>query len=327
MSHLRYNPLQGTYTMVAANRQNRPHLPKDHCPFCPGSGKVPKDYEVLVYPNDFPALSDQPITPATIDSKVYHTAEAHGHCDVILYSPDHFKGLAQLPLAHVQKLVSTWAERYSTLQADPKVRFVFPFESRGEEVGVTIHHPHGQLYAYPFVPIKVATELDNAKAYYHEHGVSMLDVMLQEEEADGRRVVCTNKSFTSFIPWFTDYPYGVYIFSKSANKRLEEMTTEEQADLADILQQTIGAFDTLFNKPFPYMMCLYQAPVHAPEYEGAEQYYPFHIKFFTPLRAADKIKWLASSETGAGAAANTLLVEDTAIELREALQKYKEGRV
>ncbi len=323
MSHLRWNPLLGTYNMVAPNRQHRPHLPKQGCPFCPGSGQVPDDYEVLLYANDFPALSPNHPQPAPGPTAFYHTAQAAGHCDVVLYSPDHNKGLAQLPLEHVLKLVNAWATRFEELSKDRAVQYIFPFESRGEEVGVTIHHPHGQIYAYPFIPLKVKTELDNCLNHYQSTGNSLLLDMVATEMQDGRRMITHNEHFAAFIPWFNDYPYGVYIVNRQGKSSISDMNEQERTSLADILRQVIGAMDTLFNKPFPYMMCLYQQPVNNAEYADAAKYYPFHIEFYTPLRAADRIKWLASSETGAWAAANTLLVEDTAPQLREALNRYQ----
>ncbi|CAN5171043.1 galactose-1-phosphate uridylyltransferase [soil metagenome] len=323
MPHLRWNPLLGTYNMVAPNRQHRPHLPTQGCPFCPGSGLVPLAFDVLLYPNDFPALSPHHPQPELGPSPFYHTAKAAGHCDVVLYSPDHYKGLAQLPLTHVNKLVDLWALRFDELSADKDVKYIFPFESRGEEVGVTIHHPHGQIYAYPFIPLKIKTELENSLKHYKSTGNSLLLDMVATEMQDGRRMVTQNEHFAAFIPWFNDYPYGVYIVHLQGKSSISDMDKQERTDLADILRQVTGAMDALFNKPFPYMMCLYQRPVNNIEYADASDYYPFHIEFYTPLRAADRIKWLASSETGAWAAANTLLVEDTAPQLREALNRYQ----
>lgn len=326
MSHLRWNPLLGTYNMVAPNRQHRPHLPKGQCPFCPGSRQVPDEYGVLLYPNDFPALSPNHPTPDTGPTDFYHTAKAAGHCDVVLYSSNHDKGLAQLSIEHVTSLVNLWADRFEELAKDEEVKYIFPFESRGEEVGVTIHHPHGQIYSYPFVPLKVKTELENSLIHYKSTGNSLLLDMVATEMQDGRRMITENEHFAAFIPWFNDYPYGVYIVNRQGKSSISDMDKKERINLADILRKVIGAMDTLFNKPFPYMMCLYQRPVNSPEYADANAYYPFHIEFYTPLRAADRVKWLASSETGAWAAANTLLVEDTAPQLREALIRYQQSQ-
>lgn len=321
MSHLRWDPLLGTYNMIAANRQHRPHLPQGQCPFCPGSGQVPDDYEVLVYPNDFPALSADPEIVEQQGNDLYHTAPAYGKCEVILYSPDHYKGLGQLPQDQVLKLVKTWAARYADLSEDEQVKYVFPFENRGEEVGVTIHHPHGQLYAYPFIPLRILTELTNARNYFEQHGRSLFDAMMEAELKDGRRIIAENDHFVAFIPWFSDYPYGVYILSKAGGE-LQDMRETQHKALAAVLRMVTGAMDTLFNKPFPYMMCLYQAPVNVAAFNDSSNYYPFHIKFFPVLRGENRIKWMASSETGAWAAANTLLVEDTALQLKQAIKSY-----
>ncbi len=219
-------------------------------------------------------------------------------------------------------MVNLWADRFEQLSHDQAVQYIFPFESRGEEVGVTIHHPHGQIYAYPFVPLKVKTELENSLSYYKSTGKPLLLDILATETQDARRMVTQNEHFAAFVPWFNDYPYGVYIVHRGGKSAITDMDEKERMDLADILRQVTGAMDALFGKPFPYMMCLYQRPVNNTKYADATLYYPFHIKFYTPLRAADRIKWLASSETGAWAAANTVMVEDAAPQLREALNRY-----
>jgi UDPglucose--hexose-1-phosphate uridylyltransferase len=324
MAELRWNPLLGTYTMVAANRQGRPNLPTDYCPFCPGSGKVPDDYEVYLYPNDFPALSTSPeeFTQQN-QSDIYFKAPAYGQCEVILYSPDHYKGLAQLPQSHIYKLVKLWQQRYEELAKDLAVKYIFAFENRGEEVGVTIHHPHGQLYAYPFIPLNIGIQLDNCKRYFEENNIPLFRQMNAEEQQYGKRVVYENENFIAYLPYFTDYPFGIFIVTKNDRGNLGQMSEKELDDLAEILKMITGAFDELFSKPFPYMMCIQQNPVNESKYEGAEKYYHFHIEFYPPLRDKDRIKWMASSETGVGAAANTRYVEDTAQELREALQRFR----
>lgn len=329
MPHLRWNPLLRTYTMVAANRQSRPHLPKDYCPFCPGSGKVPDDYDVYVYANDFPALSILPDVAdeqvAFLSGNVYHEAAAYGHCEVILYSPDHYASLFQLPLSHIEKLVSVWKQRQEVLSTDERVKYIFPFENRGEEVGVTMHHPHGQLYAYPFVPLKIKTELDSCKAYYQQYGIPLFEAMNRFELQDGRRIITENEHFVAYLPYFTDYPFGIFIVCKSNMGSFAAFSSAMQNSLAGMLKQITGAFDLVFDRPFPYMMCIHQTPVNSPEYEGCETWYRFHIEFYPPLREKNKVKWYASSEMGAWAAANTLAVEDTAAILRKALHRFTNG--
>ena len=326
MAELRWNPLLQTWTMVASNRQARPHLPKNWCPFCPGSGKVPEQYEVHAYDNDFPALTQAPGEPDVKGSGPYKAADNYGKCEVILYSPDHYTTLPALSVEHIYKLVELLSERYAVLAQDPKVKYVFQFENRGEEVGVTMPHPHGQIYAYPFVPQKIQVELDSCKSYHAEKSSCLLCDMNQEEAAFAQRIIAENKSFMAYLPFFTDYPYGVFIVSKAHKGNITQFNEEEKRDLASLLKGVTGAFDTLFDKLFPYMMCFHQTPVNAQEYSEASVYYHFHIEFYTPLREANKIKFYASSEMGAWAACNPMAVEDTAQLLREAYRRFIKGQ-
>ncbi len=321
MTELRWNPLLGTWTMVAASRQNRPHMREDFCPFCPGKGKL-KNYDVLKYDNDFPALMKNPPKPAKISPGVYKNAPSFGKCEVILYSPDHQKTLHELPQKHIRKIVDLWATRSAALSKDKKIKYVFPFENKGGEVGVTMLHPHGQVYAYPFVPLKLKTELENAKKYYEENKKCVICAMNEEEEKDGRRVIFANESFIVYLPYFTDYPYGVFISSRAHRAGFAALTAAEKDDLAEALKITEGSFDKIFNRPFPFMMCAHQCPVNSPEYEDNKKYFHLHIEFYPPLRGKDRIKWYASSESGAWAAANTAVVEDTAKQLVSAKFKY-----
>lgn len=316
MPELRFNPLLGTYTMVATNRQQRPHLPEDNCPFCPGSGKVPDDYEVLVYNNDFPTLSEQPEAVAS-GSSFYHVEPAYGKCEVILYTADHNSSLSQLSVEQIKKVVDVWAQRTAALSKDEKIKYIFPFENKGVEVGVTMHHPHGQLYAYPFIPLKLKTELCNCRKYFIDTGSCFFTDMNLAEKQEAKRMVFENESFAVYIPYFTDYPFGVFIVTKTGKSNLAEMDEKENAELAEALKKVTAAFDKLFNKSFPYMMCVHQAPVNSPEYGNVSDYFHFHIEFYPPLREENKIKWYASSEMGAWAAANTLSVEECAGRLRE----------
>lgn len=323
MAELRWNPLLKDWTMVASHRQNRPQMPKNWCPFCPGSGKVPEQYDVYKYDNDFPALSTNPPTPDNVGSDFYKTAEAYGKCEVILYSPEHTVTLSELPVDHIKKLVDLWEERFIEISKDEKIKYIFQFENRGEEVGVTMPHPHGQIYGYSKMPLKIQKKLESCREYYDENKKCLICKMNEEEKGFKERVIMENDSFIVYIPFFTDYPYGVYISSKEHRSNITELSEKEKLDFADILKKVSGTLDALFNRRFPYMMCIQQAPVNSPEYGNVEEYYHFHVEFYPPLRSADKIKFNASSETGAWAACNPRAVEDTAEELREAYIRYK----
>lgn len=324
MAELRWNPLLKTWTMVASHRQNRPQMPKDWCPFDPGSGKVPDDYDVYKYDNDFPALSPDPAEPVKPegDEDLYRVDEAYGKCEVILYSPEHKKSLYQLPVDHILKVVNLWIERAKELSKDKKVRYVFPFENKGEEVGVTMPHPHGQIYAYPYVPLKLKIELESAREYFSKTGRCLFCRMNDEELSRRKRVICENDDWVAYLPYFTDYPFGVFISSKVHRSSLVEIDKKERLALAEILKVVTGSFETVFDRPFPYMMVTHQAPVNSSEFNDSGEYFHLHFEFYPPLRDKDKIKYYASSEMGAWACANVTTVEESAVTLRRAKLRY-----
>ncbi|HLP50495.1 MAG TPA: galactose-1-phosphate uridylyltransferase [Chitinophagales bacterium] len=326
MPEFRWNPLLDTWTMVATNRQHRPHLPKDYCPFCPTDNKALPKYDVLAYENDFPVMSLGKLEVGSPKSEVntntvFKRGEAVGKCEVILYSPEHDKQLHQLSDAHVLKIVELWSERFKALAKDTRVKYIFEFENRGEEVGVTIHHPHGQLYAYSFIPVKIREELANCKKYFQKHKRNLFADLNKAEKKHKKRIVLENKSFVAYIPYFTDYPFGVFVVNKKLKGNITQFTPAEKKDLADMLKKLNKGFDKIYDRQFPYMMCLHQTPVNEKKYADAESYYAFHIEFYPPLRAADKIKWYAGSEMGAGAAANPLDVDDCAAILRDKINQ------
>lgn len=323
MAELRYNPLLDDWTMVASHRQNRPNMPKDWCPFCPGSGKVPDEYEVLKYDNDFPALSQEPLHPDNVGSELYQTKQAYGKCEVILYSSEHTITLPELSVEHIEKLVDLWIERTVELSKDFKHKYIFIFENRGELVGVTMPHPHGQIYTYPYIPLKIRIELDNCKRYFQTNNECLICKMNDEEIKFRERVIIENEDFITYIPFFTDYPYGVFIVSKNHKSSIAQLNLREKNSLAKILKDTTGTLDSLFDYKFPYMMAIHQAPVNS---ESVDDYYHFHIEFYPPMRSKDKVKYNASSETGAWAPCNTKAVEETAKELKEAYRRFLERR-
>ena len=320
MAELRWHPFTKDWVMIASNRQNRPQMPKDWCPFCPGSGKVPDDYEVYKYDNDFPALSQNPSEPDDVANDFFKVKPSYGKCEVILYSPGHTTTLPELSVDHITKLVDLWCERFDAIREDENIKYVFIFENRGNVVGVTMPHPHGQIYGYSFVPKKIELELDSAKEYHEEKGNCIFCDMLKEEKNFEKRIIFSNEHFTVFLPFFTEYPYGVYIFSNEHKNNISQFTPEERRSLASILRETVGMLDSLFDYNFPYMMCMHNAPVNTEE--DVSDYYHFHIEFFPPMRSADKQKFNASSETGVWAHCNPTRPEDTAEELREAHKKF-----
>ncbi len=320
MAELRWNPLLKTWVIMSAHRQARPLLETGACPFCPGSGKVPDDYEIYAYDNDFPSLMLDPPEPDIEGDELIGVRPAFGKCEVTLYSPKHDVTLPELPLDHVGRLVDHWEQRYRELGAIEGIDFVFIFENRGEAVGVTMLHPHGQIYAYPYIPLRVQAELDSCREYYEKSGGCLLCELARHEREDGSRMVYHESGYSVFVPPFAEYPFQVYIIPELHTSSLSSMAPDEKLGLAKALKVITGAYDSLFGVPFPYMMCMYQNPTDG----GLYPHYHFHIEFFTPMRDRDKLKYNASSETGAWATINDTRPEDKAAELREKVTEQLE---
>jgi UDPglucose--hexose-1-phosphate uridylyltransferase len=319
VSELRWNPLLGEWVATATARQERTFLPPEgHCPLCPSrTGGFPTEvpesnYDIVVFENRFPSLSRFPDEPTLTGSELYPVLPAQGVCEVVLYSPDHASSLAREPVEQIDKLVRVWTHRFEELGTLDFVKYVFIFENKGEAIGVTLHHPHGQIYAYPFIPPRLATELSRCAQHQDLNGRCLLCDILLEERRDARRMVAENNSFAAFVPFFARWPYETHIYSKRHFQALTDMTRAEQKDLAAMLKMVLVAFDKLFDLSFPYMMVIHQRPVDGEDYD----YYHFHIEFYPPLRSANKLKYLAGSETGAGMFINDTLAEEKAGELR-----------
>ena len=324
MAELRYNPVSREWVMVASHRQSRPQMPQGWCPFCPGSSRVPDGgFTTLRYMNDFPALSDSPPQPDDVAGWLFKTRPAYGRCEVLLYSDEHEATLAGLPDAHAHELARMWRDCYADMAADPGIEYVFVFENRGDVVGVTMPHPHGQAYGYSFVPKKIEAELEGARAYSDEHGGGCLFcALLSEELRDGRRVIFENSNFAVYAPFFSPITYGAHVTAKRHVPHLAAMGGEELRSLGETLRDCAGMYDALFDAPFPYMMCMFNAPTPAAQGGPFDACCHFHVKFYPPMRSANKQQFFASSETGAGAWCNPNCPEEKAEELRAAYKKY-----
>ena len=316
MFELRWNPIIKWWVMVSASRQNRPLLPKKYCPFCPGSGKVPESYSAMVYPNDFPILAAEPPFPVSKNTPLYRVAKSYGNCEVILYSSKHNLSFSKMSHAQILKVISLWTERLKVLAENKRIKYVFIFENKGEAVGVTIPHPHGQIYGYPFIPKKIQEELKSSLSHYKKTGRCLHCDTLKEELKDGRRIVYRNRSFIVFVPFFAEYPYQVFVMPVTHCQSLADFNGRQKKDLSDALKQVTAGYDRLFKLPFPYMMCFHQKPVDGRDYS----HYHFHIEFYPPLRNEKTQKFNASSETGAWVHGNPTSPEEKALELRRKIK-------
>jgi UDPglucose--hexose-1-phosphate uridylyltransferase len=319
MSELRFNPLLGEWVATATHRQERTFLPPpDFCPLCPTAKggfptEVPEsDYDIVAFENRFPSLKKEPEAPAIASTEIYPVRPSQGVCEVILYSPNHNTTLAREPVEQIYKLVMVWQHRFGELEALDFIKYVFIFENKGEAVGVTLHHPHGQIYAYPFVPPVIKKELEQTRKYKAEKGNCLLCDILDAEKRFEKRIVAENASFIAYIPFFARYPYETHILPKRHLQALTDFSAKETRDLAEILKQILLAFDSLFNVSFPYIMAIHSRPSDGDDYD----FYHFHIEFYPPMRTATKLKFLAGSEAGAGMFINDTLPETKAAELR-----------
>jgi UDPglucose--hexose-1-phosphate uridylyltransferase len=333
MSELRWHPLMGEWVATATHRQDRTFLPPaDFCPLDPTkSGGFPTEipeptYDIVVFENRFPSLRPEPDAPAVEGTELYPVRPGQGICEVIVYTPKHSSTLAQEPVEQIDKLVRVWTDRFDKLGQLDYVDYVFIFENKGEAIGVTLHHPHGQIYGFPFIPPRVEKELEQSHAHQDLTGRCLICDIMAEERRDGRRIIAENDSFIAVIPFFARYPYEVHIYSTQHKQALTDFDRAEQKDLAALLKMVLVAFDKIFNLSFPYMMVLHQRPTDGESYD----YYHFHIEFYPPLRTATKLKYLAGSETGAGMFINDTLAEQKAAELRAHIEpvvwKEKENK-
>ncbi len=235
---------------------------------------------------------------------------------MIVYTPHHKATLAGEPVEQIYKLVQVWTDRFADLSARDYIDYVFIFENKGEAIGVTLHHPHGQIYGFPFIPPRVERELEQSHAHHAQTGRCLLCDIRDEEQRAGQRIVAANDAFVAYIPFFARYPYEVHITAARHLQALTDLTGDEQRALAAIIKQVIVAYDQLFDISFPYMMVMHQRPTDGAAYD----YYHFHIEFYPPLRTKTKLKYLAGSEAGAGMFINDTLAEEKAAELRQHVQ-------
>ncbi len=320
MSELRWNPLLGEWIITATHRQDRTFLPpKDYCPLCPTRPGGPAteidraDFDVVVFENRFPSLQPRPPPPAVKGSELMPVRPSIGACEVVVYTPRHEGSLRDAPLSRLRRLIAVWAERTRQLGDRPEVACVFIFENKGEAIGVTLVHPHGQIYAYPRIPPVLAREVASAEVHRSTTGGCLWCDVLREERADGRRVIFETDTWTATVPFFARWPYEVHLVPHRHVGSLFELTARERDGLAVTLKALLIKYDGLFGFSLPYIMAIHQRPSDGDAHDG----YHLHFEFYPPNRTESKLKYLAGSEAGAGAFINDTLPEETAARLRE----------
>ncbi|MBT2420619.1 galactose-1-phosphate uridylyltransferase [Streptomyces sp. ISL-22] len=318
-SEVRHDVLLGDSVAIASHRQGRTyHPPADECPLCPSEGdrlsEIPdSSYDVVVFENRFPSLAG--------DS---------GRCEVVCFTSDHNASFADLSEEQARLVLEAWTDRTSELSSLPSVEQVFCFENRGAEIGVTLQHPHGQIYAYPFTTPRTALMLRSVAAHKDATGgENLFDAVLERELAD-ERVVLEGEHWVAFVPYAAHWPYEVHLYPKRRVPDLLALDEEARTEFPKVYLELLRRFDRIFDRgdggenlagepPTPYIAAWHQAPFGALEdFEGVvREDFALHLELFTIRRTSGKLKFLAGSESGMNVFINDVPPERAAERLRE----------
>jgi len=315
---------------VAAHRQDRPWQGEratvssqpapeyvESCYFCPrnervGGARNPDYSSVFVFDNDHPCVGPEAPRVLETPAGIFRNAPATGIARVVCYTPKHNLTLAELPVESIAELLGAWRDQYVELGARPDVNHVLTFENKGDVVGVSNPHPHGQIYATNFVFKTIETEATVSRRYHHEHGRPLFQEIIRSEQDDGRRILVENASAIAFLPYFARYAYECYVAPKHTHASLETLTGHEVQDLAAALKSLLVRYDNLWQMSFPYVLTLHQAPTDGRDHSG----FHFHIECHPPLRKPNLLKYLAGPEIGGGNFLSDTRPESKAEELR-----------
>ena len=326
----RWHPLREEWVVVAAHRQNRPWNGEmvvhdglktpDHvedCYLCPRNervgGPVNEDYSgVYIFDNDLPCVGPNAPVDLHQPSGIYKNRPANGIARVICYSPNHSLTLAEFSALEIEHVLKAWQSQYVELGRRSDVNHVLIFENKGEAVGVSNPHPHGQTYATNFIFKTIETEALACQKYLIETGRGLFEDVIRAEQEDGRRIIFESESAIAFVPYFARYAYEVYVAPKRRYKSVGELPVSEIHGLAEALNAVTVKYDNLWKMPFPYVMALHNAPTDGGDYDG----FHFHIEFHPPLRKPNLLKYLAGPEIGGGNFLSDTSPEEKAEDLR-----------
>ena len=322
---VRHDVLVGDWVAVAGHRQNRTFRPpKAECPLCPsGTGSVPSevpedDYDVVVFENRFPSYAGTSSLDRPHGEGLLRTEPALGRCEVVCFTSDHDSTFADLSPRRVRTVVDAWADRTAELGSRPDVAQVFCFENRGPEIGVTLHHPHGQIYAYPHIPQRSAAVLRQAREHHERTGRLLGADVLAAERADGRRLVIETGHWVAYVPFAARWPVEAHLAPVRDVPDLPSLTGPERDDLAEVYLDLLRRLDRYYvagdgaTVRMPYIAGWHQAPTS----EGREVS-RLHLQVMSILRSAHQQKYLAGSESGVGGWVNDVAPEAIAARLRE----------
>lgn len=325
---MRLDVLTGDWVSIAAARQNRVFLPPAEAdPLAPQSetnpSEVPDQYDVAVFenrsPSFGPATGEVDGAPRSLDDLAEigfgRTRTSVGRCEVVCFSPTTEGSFGGLTASRARTVVEAWAHRTRALSELTGVQQVFPFENRGQAIGVTLHHPHGQIYAYPYVTPRTQRLLSTVDAY---QGDLFGDLLTFEQ--GGERVVLAGDHFTAYVPFAARWPVELHLLPHRHVPDLAELTDDEKDELAVLTLRLLRAMDFLYETPTPYIAAWHQAPV-ATHRDRVR----LSLQITSPRRGEDRLKFLAGSEAAMGAWIGDLVPEQTADRLRTALADADRG--
>lgn len=316
---VRYDALFDEWVAIAGHRQTRTFLPTggaSGCPLCPSTPEhateIPAaSYEVAVFENRFPSFSAPPAGWTMPEAAIGVSAPSGGRCEVVCFSDEHDSSFAELGAERARLVIDAWADRTAELSRLDYVALVFPFENSGAEIGVTISHPHGQIYAYPFIPPRAAAVLRASRQHQERTGRHLIADIIEFELADGARIVAETTSWIAFVPYAARWPFQVQLHPRRHVSDLSELSDRERDELAALYLDVLHKLNAVYGVKMPYIAAWNQAPVG-----DLRPFGRLHLDLFSARRAPDKLKYLAGSEAAMGAFINDVTPEQAAAMMR-----------
>ena len=297
MSHeLRWNPILKEWIIIGSNRKNRPDFTSEtntpNCPFCPESSEMNGKKYPTNLANKFPCLLSNPSTPITPSNNLYKTKPATGFCEIIVETSKHKGDLCDLSIEQLCDVIKLFTNRYEELGSNKNTKYVFIFRNKGKEIGATIHHPHSQIYALPFIPPIIEQELMSSKEYMDEHNECLFCNIINEEIKAKKRIILKNDLSICFLPFYAKWAYETHIYPIRHIQSLSELNNNEIESIVYNLKTITAIYNSLFGFSMPYVMTIHQKPTDSKNYS----HYHFHIELCPVYQSKNRIKYTAGIE-------------------------------